>query len=154
MNGCLACELSSGKQDLPGGRIYATKYWVVEHCIGPLGVGTVVVKPFRHCIHFWELAKEEVKDLGPLLHEVSSTIHTILRPDQIYICLWAHAGWNPGHIHFVLQPSWNHLHQKHDKPGPFLQLDMFAANELPPRDKVEEFAAKAKKIMMQNTSIS
>ena len=144
MEKCLACDLINEKQELPGGRIYATKHWVVKHCIGPLGVGTLVVKPFRHCTHFWELNSEEVQELGPLLHKVSSTIHTILKPDQIYICLWSHAGWNPGHIHFVLQPSWNHLQQQHDKPGPFLQLDMFKANELPPYDEVEKFAVNAK----------
>lgn len=35
---CLACDLSSGRQDLPGGQIYATSHWAVEHCIGPFGV--------------------------------------------------------------------------------------------------------------------
>lgn len=148
MENCLACNLTSGKQDLPGGRIYATKHWVVEHCIGPLGVGTLVVKPFRHCIHFWELTEEEVSELGPLLRRIAKTIEFILKPDQIYICLWSHAGWKPGHIHFVLQPSWNHLQQKHDNPGPFLQIDMFKANELPPRNEIEQFAAKAKEILM------
>ena len=37
---CLACDLTAGRQDLPGGRIHETAHWIVEHCIGPLGVGT------------------------------------------------------------------------------------------------------------------
>jgi diadenosine tetraphosphate (Ap4A) HIT family hydrolase len=146
MKDCLACDLTSEKK-LPGGRIYATKNWVVEHCIGPLGVGTLIVKPFRHCTRFWELNSEEVQELGPLLHKISSAIHSILNPDQIYICLWSHAEWKPGHIHFVLQPSWNHLQQQHDKPGPFLQLDMFTANELPPRNEIEELATRIKVVI-------
>jgi hypothetical protein len=29
MEGCLACDLTNGGLDLPGGRIYATSHWVV-----------------------------------------------------------------------------------------------------------------------------
>ena len=48
MSDCLACELIAGERELPGGRVFATDHWVVEHCVGPLGVGTLLVKPFRH----------------------------------------------------------------------------------------------------------
>ena len=60
MKDCIACNLTNGKMDLPGGRIHATAHWVVEHSISPFGVGTLIVKPFRHCIHYWELSDEEV----------------------------------------------------------------------------------------------
>lgn len=147
MEDCLACNLINGKLDLPGGRIYATPYWVVEHCIGPLGVGTMIVKPFRHCVHFWELTDEEVKELGPLLRRVATTIRAILRPDQVYVCLWSHADWKPGHLHFVLQPSWNHLQREHQQPGPFLQVDMFEANVQSSREGIEAFAEKAREVI-------
>jgi diadenosine tetraphosphate (Ap4A) HIT family hydrolase len=52
MEDCIACALTNGNVDLPVGRIYATAHWVVEHSIGPFGVGTLIVKPFRHCVHF------------------------------------------------------------------------------------------------------
>jgi len=147
MEECLGCNLTNGKLDLPGGRIYATQHWVVEHCIGPLGVGTLIVKPFRHCVHSWELTDEEVKELGPLLRRVATTIHAILKPDQIYVCLWSHAGWKPGHLHFVLQPSWNHLKQEHKRPGPFLQVEMFKSNARRPRYEIEAFAEEARKVI-------
>lgn len=147
MEGCLACNLTSGKLDLPGGRIYATPHWVVEHCIGPLGVGTLIVKPMRHCLHMWELTNEETRELGPLLCQAAATIQAILTPDQVYVCLWSHAGWQPGHLHFVLQPSWNHWQQEHQRPGPFLQVDMFEANVQPHRKEIEAFAAKAREVI-------
>lgn len=148
MERCLACDLMSGKVELPGGRIYETAYWVVEHCIGPFGVGCLIVKPKRHCIHSWKLKVEETKELGPLLQRVAATIRAILKPDQIYICLWSHAGWQPGHLHFVLQPSWNHLQQRYQRPGPFMQVDMMAsANMYPPQKEVEAFARKAKEVI-------
>lgn len=133
--------------ELPGGRIYATSHWVVERCIGPLGIGTLIVKPFRHCLYFWELTEEETRELGPLLRQAASVIRAILDPDQVYICLWSHAGWSPQRLHFVLQPSWNHLHREHSHPGPFMQADMFKANARPPRDEVEAFAARAKEVI-------
>ncbi len=147
MDGCLGCDLTASRLDLPGGRIYATNHWVVEHCIGPLGVGTLIVKPFRHCTYFWELTDEECAELGPLLKLLASTIHTLLEPDQVYICLWSHAGWAPGHLHFVLQPSWNHYQRRYTRPGPFLQVDMFEADVEPPREEVEAFAARAREVM-------
>jgi hypothetical protein len=35
MNECLACELTQGRRPLPGGLIYRTGAWRVEHCVGP-----------------------------------------------------------------------------------------------------------------------
>jgi diadenosine tetraphosphate (Ap4A) HIT family hydrolase len=139
--------LTEGRLDLPGGRIYSTQRWVVEHCTGPLGAGTLIVKPFRHCVGFWELADEETAQLAPLLHRVSATIQSILEPDQVYICLWSHAGWQPGHVHFVLQPSWNAQGQQHERPGPFLQAEMFDENRPVPRPEIEAFANRAREVI-------
>ena len=147
MEKCLACGLSDGTVELPGGRIYATRHWVVEHCVGPLGLGTLIVKPLRHCVHLWDLTDDETLELGPLLRSVARTMEAILKPDQVYVCLWSHAGWRPGHIHFVLQPSWNHLQQEHERPGPFLQVDMSRANNRPSCEEVEAFAAEAKTVV-------
>jgi len=149
MDTCLACGLTDGTLDLPGGRIYATDHWAVEHCIGPLGVGTLIVKPLRHCLHVWELTHEEAQELGPLLKLVAATIHALVEPDQVYVCLWSHAGWTPGHVHFVVQPSWNDLAGEHDRPGPFLQVDMFTAKAQPPREQVEAFAARAREAIRE-----
>ena len=147
VQGCLGCDLTSGRIDLPGGRIYETAHWVVEHCIGPLGVGSLIVKPFRHVCRVWDLTDDEASELGPLLRRAAATIRSILKPDQVYVCLWSHKGFRPGHLHFVLQPSWNSLNERHNRPGPFLQVDMFKANAMPPRKEVEAFAAKARSII-------
>ncbi|MBN1591773.1 MAG: hypothetical protein JW941_00830, partial [Candidatus Coatesbacteria bacterium] len=93
--GCLGCDLTYGRMDLPGGRICETKHWTVQHCIGALGVGTLIVKPFRHIYHVRELTDDEVRELGPLLRLVAETIHEILAPDQIYTCEWSHKGFEP-----------------------------------------------------------
>jgi len=120
---------------------------VVEHCIGAFGVGTLIIKPFRHCLHIWGLTGEESQEIGPLLQQVTATIRAILKPDQVYICLWSHSGWEPVHLHFVLQPSWNDFQRDHKDPGPYLQVDMLNARVYPAREEVEAFAERAREVI-------
>ncbi|MCQ4042645.1 hypothetical protein ACFOSC_24610 [Streptantibioticus rubrisoli] len=61
---CLACDLIVGKAPLPGGNVLRTESWVVEHCVGPLGLGTVVVKPARHVVHVAKLTAQESSELA------------------------------------------------------------------------------------------
>ncbi|MDP9180542.1 MAG: hypothetical protein M3O21_02330 [Chloroflexota bacterium] len=124
---CLACDLTAGRQPLPGGTVHSTPHWTVEHCIGPLGLGTLIVKPLRHTTRFADLTPEEATDFGPLLHSVTNALADELGPDQTYICQWSHAGWTPGHIHFVVQPVCNAYRERFARSGPFLQADMFDA---------------------------
>ena len=149
MEGCLACDLTEGRRNLPGGRIFATDHWVVEHCIGPLGVGTLVVKPFRHVTHLWELTPKEAAEIGPLLRRVAAAVEAILIPDQVYVCLWSHADWEPCHIHFVVQPVTADQQSDHQRPGPFLQVDLFEAHNTPPEQDVQDFAEKAREAIAQ-----
>ena len=142
--GCLACELMDGSLDLPGGVIYSSALWRVEHSVGPLGVGTLIVKPIRHCTHLWELTTDEITEMGPIIHSVATVIHQLLQPDQVYSCLWSHAGWEPGHIHFVLQPVSNDDQAQYPHPGPFMQAKMFTENAPSDRQEVEKFAALAR----------
>jgi diadenosine tetraphosphate (Ap4A) HIT family hydrolase len=82
MDSCIACDIINGNMELPGGRIYSTVYWVVEHCIGPFGVGSIIVKLKRHCVHYWELQNEEVMEVGPLLKLITLAIEKVLKVDQ------------------------------------------------------------------------
>src|SRR5713101_9537309 len=124
---CLACDLTASKQPLPGGTIHNTRYWAVEHCIGPLGLGTLIVKPLRHVTRFADLTPEEAAEFGPLLHAVTIALGHEMGPDQTYICQWSHSGFEAVHIHFVVQPVWNAYRGCFARPGPFLQAEMFDA---------------------------
>lgn len=147
MKTCYACDLTHGRINLPGGQIHQTRHWVVEHCTGPLGVGTVIVKPLRHCLHIWELDHEESAELGPLLQQVAEVIQRLLTPDQVYVCLWSHGSWQPQHLHFVVQPVWQHQRERFTKQGPHLQAAMFASGESPERRAVEAFCEQARRLM-------
>jgi diadenosine tetraphosphate (Ap4A) HIT family hydrolase len=131
-------------QSLPGGRIHQTASWAVEHCVGPLGVGTLIVKPFRHCLNVGELTEQESMELGPLLRDAAGCVKHLCGADQTYVCSWSHAGWRPVHIHFVVQPAWNSDRARYPAPGPTLQTAMFDRKEQPPPDQVVAFCDKAR----------
>ena len=95
MDGCIACDLIEGRRDLPGGRIYGSEHWVVEHCIGPFPLGTLILKPRRHCLHIWELNDNETAELGPLLKKTTGVASMIVEADQVYCLLWSHMNGQP-----------------------------------------------------------
>jgi diadenosine tetraphosphate (Ap4A) HIT family hydrolase len=151
VEGCLACDLASGRRDLPGGEILVTDHWIVEHCVGPLGVGTLIVKPKRHVVHLWQLEEAEAAEIGPLLRRVSAAIAELTQPDQVYAGLWSHAGGKPVHVHFVVQPVTRELMDTIGDYGPHLQVAMFDANRQPPRDEVVRFADRAREALARTS---
>lgn len=145
MTDCYACSLANGK-NLIGGLIAETQLWRVEHCMGSLGVGTLIVKPKRHVVHVWELSPSEAQEMGSILKESSRVVQAITDCDQTYICLWSHAGWTPGHIHYVVQPAYNSQQEQFSNPGPVLQKEMFANKEPLVVAEVEAFCDRARTI--------
>jgi diadenosine tetraphosphate (Ap4A) HIT family hydrolase len=119
---------------------------VVEHCVGPLGVGTLVVKPVRHVTGVDELSDDEAAELGPLLRRASRVARELTAAEQVYNCLWSHAGRRPGHLHYVVQPVGAQQVARHDAVGPELQMAMFTLDELPDPEEVERFAESAREL--------
>jgi len=144
MGTCIACDLSSGARPLPGGLIHETEHWRVEHCIGPLGVGTLIVKPSRHLCHVADLTDEEAAELGPLLQRVAGVVTELCSSDQVYVNLWSHAGAVPVHIHFVVQPVTRQVLDEFGLHGPPLQVAMFERDEATDPDEVADFALQAR----------
>jgi diadenosine tetraphosphate (Ap4A) HIT family hydrolase len=94
----------TGREICPGGLIHRTRFWLVEHCIGPLGLGTPIVKPERHVTSVADLSEEEALELGPLLRRASMVAKQLVGANQVYNCPWSHAGGAPVHIHYVVRP--------------------------------------------------
>jgi diadenosine tetraphosphate (Ap4A) HIT family hydrolase len=158
----MACDLVEHPERIPGGRIASIGGWVVEHCVGPLGIGTMVVKPARHVVHLSELDADEAADLGPALTLVARAVGLASTevgdsPGQVYACLWSHAERKPGHIHFVVQPVGEALMERFDAHGPELQMRMFKANEpmdptlmIAAADRIRAHLAKAPGVQSTN----
>lgn len=150
MADCLACDLITGREDLPGGQIWGDEHWFVDHCVGPLGLGTLVVLPVRHLIHVADLSAAETRPLGGILHAAARVTTELIGPEQVYVNLWSHADARPGHIHFVVQPvtrqTMDHFAGRF---GPSLQAAMFRAAEPEPNEAVEAFADAARLMFRQ-----
>jgi diadenosine tetraphosphate (Ap4A) HIT family hydrolase len=143
MDGCLACDLAEGRLPLPGGRIHETTHWLVEHCVGPLAVGTLIVKPRRHVTRVADLGRDESDELGGVLRAAAAAVEALMRPEQVYVTLWSHSDATPQHIHWVIQPVTREVMADHDGLyGPRLQVAMFERGApLSPGD-VEAAAAR------------
>jgi diadenosine tetraphosphate (Ap4A) HIT family hydrolase len=121
--------------------------WLVEHCVGPLGVGALIVKPRRHVTRVADLTEDEAPALGPLLVRATQVVTELTDPEQSYVTLWSHAGGVPVHIHFVVQPITADLIESHGGTyGPVLQVAMFEAGAMPPEQEVEAFADRAREL--------
>ncbi|MDQ6696383.1 MAG: hypothetical protein M3Z46_02860 [Actinomycetota bacterium] len=141
----MACELADGRRPLPGGQIFQTQHWLVEHCIGPLGLGTLIVKPERHVTAVAGLSDGEVAERGPLLRRASMIAGELVDAEQTYNCLWSHAGGVPVHLHCVVQPVTAEQMAEFDAYGPNLQMAMFARGEAPPPADIDRVAEQARR---------
>ena len=104
----------------------------------------LILKPLRHCLHVADKTTEEAADLGPLLKQASGCTQELSNTDQVYVCLWSHSGWVPGHIHFVVQPAWNDVRDRYSGPGPTTQVEMFPEGHDLRRTQVEAFCDRAR----------
>lgn len=146
---CEACELSDGRSLLPGGLIHRQHGWRVEHCVGPLGLGTLIVKPERHVTAVGDLTVEEATGLGPLLRSTSRVAGQLVESEQVYNCLWSHAGGRPVHIHYVVQPITALQMARHGAHGPRLQVAMFTKEDRPPADEIETVCDEARRLFAE-----
>jgi diadenosine tetraphosphate (Ap4A) HIT family hydrolase len=142
MRDCPTCQ-SIVDETAPGGCIHQTGLWFVDHCIGPLGVGTLIVKPKRHVVHVADLAADETVELGALLQEAAAVVTELQRPDQVYVTLWSHL--DACHIHFVVQPVTRDRMAEHEgRHGVRLQVEMFDRKVYPDRAAATTFAERTR----------
>jgi diadenosine tetraphosphate (Ap4A) HIT family hydrolase len=144
LSDCGACK-SIALETAPGGCIHKTEHWFVDHCVGPLGVGTLIVKPNRHVVHVSELQAAEAAELGVVLQQAAAVVTELERPEQVYVTLWSHLHVVPGHIHFVVQPATLARMDEHDgRHGIRLQVEMFDRGIDPDPAEAVAFADRAR----------
>lgn len=143
MSECWVCEMTAAGS-VPGGAIHETDGWIVDHCVGPLGIGTLIVRPKRHVVHVADLDEREAAELGPVLQEAAAVVTELVRPSQVYVTLWSHAGGEPSHIHFVIQPVTDEQVEELGLVGPHLQVEMFGRGVEPDPAAMAELADRAR----------
>ena len=119
--------------------------------MGPLGLGTLIVKPKRHVLHVWDLTAGELQEMGPLIGRTSHVVRQITACEQVYVCLWSHGGFQPVHIHYVIQPILPEHRKHYEKAGPALQMQMFQEAKMPEPNLIEEFCEHARSMFNEDT---
>ncbi len=139
---CLACQILAGAEPVPGGTIAANPWWVADHCVGPYGLGSVVIKTRAHRENLWELSMAESASLGPFLQQLSEAIALAMEAERVYVSLWVDQP--PYHVHFVLQPRYPDNHNPQELGLKGLELQVFRTLGKPP--PAAEMAAAAERI--------
>ncbi|MFK4088589.1 HIT family protein [Kribbella sp. NPDC020789] len=104
VEGCLGCDVVSGRLQIPGGLVHQADHWVVNHVVGSMNLGTLVLSPRDHVVAVADLTVEAADELGPLLRRTAQVVESILEPEQTYVSSWAHGEHGRKHLHIVVQP--------------------------------------------------
>jgi diadenosine tetraphosphate (Ap4A) HIT family hydrolase len=83
--GCLGCDLRAGRRALPGGTVHQTAGWVVNHVVGPMNLGTLIVAPKEHVVAVADLDDAAVAEFGPVPRDTARVVEALCRPEQTYV---------------------------------------------------------------------
>jgi hypothetical protein len=70
----------------------------------------------------------------------------LVEAEQVYNCLWSHAGGFPSHLHYVIQPVTKQQMSDLAAHGPALMMAMFRSGQVPAVDDVERVAEQARRL--------
>lgn len=126
--------------------MHCTSGWIVEHVVGPLNLGTLVVKPRRHVLHLADLDDCETLEMGKVLRRAARVVTVLCKPSQVYVCQWSHPGGSPVHLHFVVQPIGSEQIERFGGTGPRLQASMFEAGVWPVDSEVAAYCDRARRL--------
>jgi diadenosine tetraphosphate (Ap4A) HIT family hydrolase len=144
--GCLGCEIAAGQRVVPGGIVHQTRRWIVNHAVGRLNLGTLIVAPRDHVVAIADLDDVAAAELGPLLRDVARVAETLCRPEQTYVCVWSHGRTERRHLHILVQPVTTALVAQYGGlRSEQLQARLMTTAEPPDPGEVERFCADARR---------
>jgi ATP adenylyltransferase len=145
--GCLGCDLLAGRRPLPGGVVHESASWVVNHAVGPMNLGTLIVGPREHITAVADLDDNAAAELGPLLRATARVVGELCRPEQTYVCLWSHGAGTRKHLHFAVQPVTAALVAQYGGlRAEQLQAQMMTSGGEPGTADVERFCEQARQL--------
>ena len=150
--GCPGCDFLAGRRELPGGVVYETVSWVVNHVVGPMNLGTLIVGPREHVVALADIDDGAAAELGPLLRDTARVVEELCRPEQTYSCLWSHGPGARKHLHFAVQPVTAAMVARYDGlRSEQLQARMLAGGNEPSIRDVERFCGQARELFRFTT---
>ncbi|MEU0177800.1 hypothetical protein ABZ178_31290 [Streptomyces massasporeus] len=155
VTGCLGCDLLTGRRELPGGILHETAAWVVNHVVGPMNLGTLIVGPREHVVAIAELDDTAAAELGPLLCDTARVVETLCQPEQTYVCMWSHGRDARKHLHIAVQPVTAEVRARYGGlRSEQLQARMLADGYEPDIREVEQFCERARELFRSITDSS
>jgi diadenosine tetraphosphate (Ap4A) HIT family hydrolase len=143
--GCLGCEIAVGRSTVPGGILHRTSRWIVNHAVGRLNLGTLIVAPHDHVVAIADLDDIAAAELGPLLRDAARVVEAICRPEQTYVCMWSHGRTERRHLHILIQPVTAALVAQYGGlRSEQLQARLMTTADSPDPAEVERFCADAR----------
>jgi diadenosine tetraphosphate (Ap4A) HIT family hydrolase len=103
--GCLGCDIATGRHAVPGGILHQTAHWIVNHAVGQLNLGTLIIAPRCHVVAMADVDAIAAAELGPLLRDTARIVEALCQPEQTYVCLWSHGAAERRHLHILVQPA-------------------------------------------------
>ena len=95
--GCLGCDIAAGRSTVPGGILHRTSRWIVNHAVGRLNLGTLIVAPRDHVVAVADLDDDTAAEIGPLLRDVARVVEMIPAttiPAQVRVrCVYRSTRW-------------------------------------------------------------
>lgn len=120
--------------------------WVVNHAVGRLNLGTLVIVPRDHVVMISDLDEPCAAELGVLIRDTARVVETICRPEQTYVCMWSHGRSERKHLHILVQPVTSALVAQYGGlRGEQLQAKMLTTGELLAPEEVERFCVDARR---------
>jgi ATP adenylyltransferase len=145
--GCLGCDLLAGRRALPGGIVHQTAGWVVNHVVGPMNLGTLIVSPKEHVVAVADLDDTAAAEFGPVLRDTARVIEALCRPEQTYVSLWSHGASGRKHLHVAVQPVTTAVVARYGGlRSEQLQAQMLASGDEPAVADVERFCERAREL--------
>ncbi len=134
MDGCRTCDLLARRDagDAPlWDAIVRTANWDVVHCDSTSLKGWIVLVARRHVAAVADLDDEEASSLGPLLRDVSRSLHELVGCEKTYVVQFAeHPQHRHVHVHVI--PRSSAMAEDERGPGVFQFLGV------PEQDRVPE----------------
>ena len=101
-NGCLSCDILSGKVKTPGGIIYEDAFWLIAMGFKPLRspfYPFIILK--RHCEHMHELSTQEAISLGETMKLTAQVAMDVIKPAKVHFAIYAE---QVKHLHVHVTP--------------------------------------------------
>jgi diadenosine tetraphosphate (Ap4A) HIT family hydrolase len=140
---CFTCRANLDDHLAPGGPIYQSDGWRLEHSCEPIPmIGWLILKPIRHIESLAELDENEAAAMGLLARRVSQAMARVLNCPRTYLGLFAE-GEHTRHLHLHIVPRFEDLHVYHRGPAIFERLRLALATGLNLGDAAEAVRVSA-----------